>query len=82
MNLEMITTALRWTFWSILYLGVALTSMVVVLGMAAPYAPFPVRLAVLGGFFLGIALDVRHKLRSGRPDAPTDGEPVRVTRRR
>ncbi|QKE82499.1 hypothetical protein [Arthrobacter sp. NEB 688] len=82
MTLDTIASALRWTFWSILYLAIALTSMVVVLGMAAPYLHVYVRFAVLGVFFFGIALDAHHKIRGGRGGAPTDGEPVRVTRRR
>ncbi|WP_030528913.1 hypothetical protein LG324_06420 [Phycicoccus jejuensis] len=82
MTMDTITSALRWTFWSLVYLAAALVAMIVSLGMAGPYLPLPLRFALLGVFYVGIALDVRHKLRGGRDGAPSDGEPVRVTRRR
>ncbi len=78
MSLDMISTALRWTFWSLLYLGCALTAFLVCFGMAGPYLPLWGRWVALTVFLLGIALDVHVKTRPARPDPPADGEPVRV----
>lgn len=82
MTMEMITLALRWTFWSLLYLGVALFALVLCLGSMAPYLPVWARWTAFGVFAAGIALDVHTKTRADRPGRPkTDGESVRVTRR-
>ncbi len=82
MTMEMITLALRWTFWSLLYLGVTLTALVLCLGTLSPYLPVWGRWAAFGVFVAGIALDVHTKTRAETPRRPkTDGESVRVTRR-
>ncbi|HMM93427.1 hypothetical protein [Phycicoccus sp.] len=82
MNLDMISTALRWTFWSLLYLGIMMTALVVCLGMAAPYLPLWARWTGVGAFLAGIAVDVHVKTRPARAEPPVDGEPVRIRRHR
>ncbi|MBD3784764.1 MAG: hypothetical protein IE926_17740 [Micrococcales bacterium] len=82
MNLDMISTALRWTFWSLVYLAAALMAFVVCFGMAGPYLPLWARWASLGVFLAGIAVDVHVKTRPARAEPPVDGEPVRVRRHR
>ncbi|MBM6402099.1 hypothetical protein [Phycicoccus sonneratiae] len=82
MSMELITATLRWTFWSLLYLGVALMALVLCLGTMSPYLPVWGRWAAFGVFVAGIAVDAVAKARVGRPERPkTDGESVRVTRR-
>ncbi|QIM21719.1 hypothetical protein G7075_12260 [Phycicoccus sp. HDW14] len=82
MTMETVTLALRWTFWSLLYLAVALMALLLCLGSMAPYLPVWARWTAFGVFAAGIAVDVRSKTRTDRPRRPdVPGESVRVTRR-
>lgn len=77
--------ALRWIFWGLVYLAVALTAMVVSLGMLGPYFSAEVRWVIFGVFLYGIALDAKHKAGGGgqsgnRP--PSGGELVSSSARR
>ena len=82
MSLDMISTALKWTFFSLLYLAITLTAMVVCLGMMAPYLPVWGRWAALAAFLGGVLADVHVRARPRSGDGPADGKPVRVPRSR
>ena len=60
MTPDVLVSGLRWTFWALAYLAVALTGFVVFLGHVP--VPMPVRWAMFAVVLWAIAEDIRQKL--------------------
>lgn len=76
MDTRLMQEALRWIFWGVVYLAVALVAVIVALGHLAAVFPAPARWAVLGVFLYGLVLDARTKARRTPPQArpPSGGD--------
>lgn len=67
MTPDMLVSGLRWMFWALAYLGVALAGALIFLGHVP--APSPLRWAMFGVVLWAIAEDFRQKLHPTPPTA-------------
>ena len=62
MTPDVLVSGLRWTFWALAYLGVALTGFIIFLGYVP--VPMPVRWAMFAVVLWAIAEDLKQKLQA------------------